>query len=147
MVPGMRTTPLQRHEKVARRRSRMLLPLGLSAALEGTRHTASKGDWPACFAPLAPRAVGSGQGPDVRRRAARAAWRGREVWRSEVAWQMLRQRKVAESRTCEILRERANDPGGPGSWECMKKRARQGEFGFMGWGGRRRGAGRKPAGE
>ena len=29
----------------------------------------------------------------------------------------------------------------------MKKRARQREFGFMGWGGRLRGAGRKPAGE
>ena len=29
----------------------------------------------------------------------------------------------------------------------MTKRARQGEFGFMGWGGKRRGAGRKPVGE
>jgi hypothetical protein len=29
----------------------------------------------------------------------------------------------------------------------MKRRARQREFGFMGWGGKRRGAGRKPAGE
>ena len=29
----------------------------------------------------------------------------------------------------------------------MKKKAGQREFGFMGWGGRRRGAGRKPAGE
>ena len=30
---------------------------------------------------------------------------------------------------------------------CMKQRARQREFGFTNWGGKRRGAGRKPKGE
>jgi hypothetical protein len=43
--------------------------------------------------------------------------------------------------------ENAYRSGGRGSLVCMKRKNCQQEFGFVNWGGKRRGAGRKPKGE
>ena len=50
-------------------------------------------------------------------------------------------------RVREKKRENANKAGERGSLLGMKKKIRQQEFGFVSWGGKRRGAGRKPNGE
>src|SRR5262245_38208973 len=42
--------------------------------------------------------------------------------------------------------ESANRESGIGHWQCMKQLSRQREFVFTSWGGKRRGAGRKPKG-
>src|SRR6185503_14149755 len=105
------------------------------------------GGWPACFAPLAPLAFGEGQGPDGRR-ARFARQLRREEWFGRL--QGLREavmRDLAESRRTQDSRELASDSEESSSGVFMKNRTRQREFGFMGWGGKRRGAGRKPKGE
>jgi len=56
-------------------------------------------------------------------------------------------RDLAESRRRQDSRELASDSEESSSGLFMKSRTRQREFGFMGWGGKRRGAGRKPKGE
>src|SRR5688572_13009396 len=104
------------------------------------------GGWPACFAPLAPLAFGEGQGPDDGGARCAPAWRGRAE-RKRRGFRQPVEREAAQSRGARDSRELSNDSEGASSWFCMKSKARQREFGFMGWGGKRRGAGRKPAGE
>src|SRR5262245_24142125 len=53
----------------------------------------------------------------------------------------------AESGAREKKSGEREHPRERGSLLCMKKKIRQQEFGFVNWGGKRRGAGRKPKGE
>src|SRR5262245_7362914 len=56
-------------------------------------------------------------------------------------------RNRVQERAREKVRSSANDSRVPCPYLFMRKRALQREFGFTNWGGRRRGAGRKPMGE
>src|SRR5678816_3662851 len=97
----------------------------------------------------APSGRAFGAGPDDgRREEASSGERGLE---SDLE-RMQRRGADADRERCRIetrkkTTERASKKRERGTWSDMKTRVRQQEFGFTNWGGKRRGAGRKPKGE